>query len=313
MSRTERKVADLVEDDPEMADALSVVRDRAADGGVEWADVNDELTSGQWGRLIEKGLIESNADDRFELADPEGVTAALDGDGESVVEFDDDEEIETTGWSRADKLAGLGVLALMTSYYFDPLMDVVGGTLDVFLGPLAELMPFYAVILVLATVTGVYSAVLQANLANTELMQRQQERMQAIQDEKEAAKERGDDEALDRIQDQEMEMMSDQMAAMKEQFRPMVWITLLTIPVFVWMWWQIQRGLIPDVQQTMVMPLVGEIQLNSSAGAVPFPAWIVWYFLCSMGFTQLIRKATDIQVTPTGGSSDTGSSAKAAD
>jgi uncharacterized membrane protein (DUF106 family) len=27
--------------------------------------------------------------------------------------------------------------------------------------------------------------------------------------------------------------------------------------------------------------------------------WIIWYFLCSMGFTQLIRKALNIQTTPT--------------
>jgi uncharacterized membrane protein (DUF106 family) len=28
-------------------------------------------------------------------------------------------------------------------------------------------------------------------------------------------------------------------------------------------------------------------------------AWIVWYFLCSMAFTQIIRKGLDIDMSPT--------------
>jgi uncharacterized membrane protein (DUF106 family) len=27
-------------------------------------------------------------------------------------------------------------------------------------------------------------------------------------------------------------------------------------------------------------------------------AWIVWYFLCSMGFTQIIRKSLNIDISP---------------
>jgi len=31
----------------------------------------------------------------------------------------------------------------------------------------------------------------------------------------------------------------------------------------------------------------------------PIQTWIVWYFLCSMAFTQVIRKALDINMSPT--------------
>jgi uncharacterized membrane protein (DUF106 family) len=88
------------------------------------------------------------------------------------------------------------------------------------------------------------------------------------------------------------------MGMFKEQFRPMVWIMLLTIPVFLWMYWMIlspEQALDPN---TIVMPLIGETTWKTGVLG-PLQAWILWYFLCSMGFTQLIRKSLNIQTTPT--------------
>ena len=52
MARTASKVQDLVKEDAEMEDALEFILERADEGTVSWGDVSDELTSGQWGRLI---------------------------------------------------------------------------------------------------------------------------------------------------------------------------------------------------------------------------------------------------------------------
>ncbi|NNC25236.1 DUF106 domain-containing protein, partial [Salinisphaera sp. USBA-960] len=74
-----------------------------------------------------------------------------------------------------------------------------------------------------------------------------------------AAKERGDEEALDRIQKEQMEAMGDQLGMFKMQFRPMVWIMLLTIPVFLWMYWklgQIDQGV------ELILPLIGHTHLK---------------------------------------------------
>ncbi|MFB6219261.1 MAG: EMC3/TMCO1 family protein, partial [Halobacteriaceae archaeon] len=49
---------------------------------------------------------------------------------------------------------------------------------------------------------------------------------------------------------------------------------------------------------TLVLPFVGQVGLQEGAVG-PMQTWIVWYFLCSMGFSQVIRKALDIQVSPT--------------
>ena len=54
MSRIERKVRSMVKSDAEMKSAIQTVLDSANDNEVTWADVRDSITSGQWGRLIEK-------------------------------------------------------------------------------------------------------------------------------------------------------------------------------------------------------------------------------------------------------------------
>ena len=171
--------------------------------------------------------------------------------------------------------------------------------MDLAIGPINDVLPFYAVILILALVTGLYSSLLQANLMDTSKMSEYQGKMKAIQDKRERAKERGDDEAMERIQQEQMEAMGEQMGMLKEQFRPMVWIMLFTIPVFLWMYWMIYDGDL-DALGTVTFPLAGEMDTWRSGLVGPIQAWIVWYFVCSMAFTQILRKALNVSTTPTG-------------
>jgi uncharacterized membrane protein (DUF106 family) len=302
MARTAEKVESLIEEDVTMADAIAAVRrETKANGGeIEWGDVRDDLTSGQWGRLIETGVLVSG-DEGFRLADPEAVDSVLDED-ESVTtttttasgDADADTHDDPT-WSQYDKLAGVAALGLMVGYYYTPVRDAVGGMIDLLLSPLSATMPFYAVILSIAMITGLYSTLLQSNLMDMNKMAEYQEQMQAIQEKQKRAKERGDDEALEKIREEQMDAMGDQLGMFKEQFRPMVWIFLLTIPLFLWMYWKIGTGDIGGT--TVVMPMHGEVTWDEGLVG-PMQAWIVWYFLCSMGFTQLIRKSLNLQTTP---------------
>ena len=296
MARAGEKVDDLVREDEGMEEAIRTVLSRADPGPIEWADVEEDLTSGQWGRLIERGVLRSTDDgDGFELDDPEAVRTALDGD--EAADGDDPD----SSWTTYDKLAGLGALAMFAGYSIGEVREVIGGTIDLLLGPLDAMLPFYVVVLVLAMATGLYSSLLQANLMNAEKMQYYQERMSDIREREQAAKERGDEEALDEIREEQMEAASENLGMFKEQFRPMAWIMLLTIPAFLWMYWKILPGggNITDTELRIVMPLVGEVSWRDGVVG-PVQTWLVWYFVCSMGFTQLIRKALNIQTTPTG-------------
>lgn len=290
MARTKARVEELVREDPEMRSAIERVMAAANGGTVDWGDVSDDLTSGQWGRLIEQGVLEDADGDGFRIADRDGVEAGLSED------VDVDEDSEESSWSTYDKLAGLGAIGMFAGYSIPSVRNAIGSLLDVLIGPIEAALPFYAVILVLSLFTGLYSTLLQANLMDMDKMSEYQSQMQEIQDRRKAAKERGDDEALEEIQEEQMAAMGDQMGMFKEQFRPMVWIMLLTIPVFLWMYWMIRtQTLVPT---SIVFPIAGKIGWEQGVVG-PIQAWIVWYFVCSMGFTQVIRKALNIQTTPT--------------
>jgi len=296
MARTAEKVESLAREDGALVDALETALSVAeSKGTVQWNDVSDDMTSGQWGRLIESGLLADADGSGFVVDDPEGVRDALSDDEMETSTSVDDEE---SSWSRYDKLAALGALGMFAGYSVGSVRNAIGSALDLLFGPLEAVLPFYVVVMVLAMLTGLYSTLLQANLMDMDKMGEYQEQMKAIQEKRKAAKERGDDEALDRIQEEQMDAMGDQMGMFKEQFRPMVWIMLLTIPVFLWMYWMLLAEGQQVAPQSITLPLIGERTWQQGVLG-PLQAWILWYFLCSMGFTQIIRKALNIQTTPT--------------
>ena len=294
MAKTERRVEDLVGDGEEMADALSAVLAVADEKGtVSWGDVSDDLSSGEWGRLIESGLLVDADGDGFVLDDPEGVREAL-----SEAEPAESEEKDLS-WSRRDKLAGLGVLLLFLAYSQQGLRDVIAGDgINLVLGPLNATLPFHVVVLILALATGLWTAVLQDNMMDTSIMSDYQETQQEFKEKIEEAKERDDDERVKELRQEQMEEMD--LGVFKAQFRPMVWIMLLTIPVILWIYWMVLDGHVIETGTAMVLPLVGEVSTWQTAVVGPIQLWLVWYFVCSLSFSQIMRKALNVQVSPTG-------------
>lgn len=307
MSRTAERASALVEEKPDLGEALATILEIAegGDGEVAWAEVRDDLTSGQWGRLIETGILVDGARG-FVLEDPEGVKEVLDdADIEYLIATSSAEEIEETQWTDWDKAAAVLTIALFAGYAWEPARNFFGELMDIVIGPLAAVLPFYGVIMVLSLFTGLYSTLLQANLMNQEKMAAYQQQMKAMTKRRKRAKEAGDEEALEQIQREQMEAMGDQLGMFKEQFRPMVWIMFLTIPVFLWLLWAVSMRLGTPAYDPAEF---GEIVLPLSSGPLLWSheliwwlePWIVWYFVCSIAFTQIIRKSLNIQMTPTG-------------
>ena len=300
MSKVERRVRSLVGEDGEMRGAVEVVLDSATDGEVRWIDVRDKITSGQWGRLIEKEIL-VDGDTGFALADRDAIEAGLEDDADDITSSDV-ETPETTSWTKWDKLAGVATMGAFVGYAVNPVRNAIAGAFDLVLGPLLNVVPFYVVIMVIALATGLYSTLLRAGLMDMEKMGAYQERMKDIQNRRKDAKERDDDEALDAIQEEQMDAMGDQLGMFKEQFRPMVWIMFLTIPAFLWMFWVVgyrgSEATYPGIAtENLVVPLA--VSVTWDTGIVgPMQMWIVWYFLCSMAFTQLIQKSLNIEMSP---------------
>ena len=297
MSRIERRVRKLVADD-EMRDAVEIVLERAEEGEIKWIDVREDLTSGQWGRLIEQEIL-VDGEEGFELADPEATRDGLEEDGNEFTSGSDVDVPDTSSWTQWDKGALVATLLFFVGYTWGPVRDLIGNAVHLLLGPINNVLPFYAVIMVIALATGLYSTLLRAALMDMDKMSKYQERMKDIQNRRKQAKEAGDDEALDAIQEEQMEAMGDQLGMFKEQFRPMVWIMFLTIPAFLWMYWMVGfRG--SDAHGTfesIVIPIAGTVEWTTGIIG-PIQIWIIWYFLCSMAFTQIIQKSLNIRMSP---------------
>ncbi len=291
MSRIERKVRSIVRSDAEMKPAIRTVLDSATDNEVQWIDVRDQITSGQWGRLIEKGIL-VDGDNGFRIEEPDAVREGLEEPSEP-------DEIEGTSWSKWDKGAAVATLLLFAGYAWAPARNLIGGAVDLLLGPVTGVLPFYAVIMIVAVATGLYSTILRVALMDMDKMSQYKDQMKEVSERRKAAKESGDDEALEAIQEEQMEMMGDQLGMFKEQFRPMVWIMFLTIPAFLWMFWAVgYRGAPAQYQlETLVIPFAGTVEWTTGILG-PIQVWIVWYFLCSMAFTQIIQKGLNISMTP---------------
>ncbi|QCS40939.1 DUF106 domain-containing protein [Natrinema versiforme] len=284
-------------------EALVIVYERS-DGGteeLEWSDVRDSLSSDQWGTLIEREVLVS-AGTGFAIAEPDQVERLLAGDdssertgtGDEPSEHTGLDDIESPSWTSADKAAGVFALFLFAGYWNAQIRNIVASVESVVLGPVAEFVPFHLIIVFLAVVTGLYSTILQSRLMDREKLEEYKQRMEDLRERKEAATERGDDAALERIQEEQIAAAGDQFGMFKLQFRPMVWIMLLTIPVFLWLRWKVRGGHLGAGETGLVVPLAGSVTWQQSLVG-PMQTWIVWYFVCSMAARQLIQKTLDLR------------------
>ncbi len=183
----------------------------------------------------------------------------------------------------------LGIFLMLGVMIIPGFMDKVGNIMDALLNPLVSLLPLHMIIFVLAAITGLYASLIQKYTMDWELMRRVQEKMKNIQKEFRQAQLSNNAAKIKKLQDQQAQMMGDQMEMMKQQFKPMLYISIISIPLFFWVYLVIGRN--PDA--TMLFPFWGEQKLTDNLFG-PFQYWLFWYFLCSIPVSQMTRKALNI-------------------
>ena len=174
----------------------------------------------------------------------------------------------------------------------------VGTALDVVLGPFADFVgEFLILILILSVVTGIYTSVVQKYTMNWELMAKSKEYQKQIRDlQKEymEAKKENNQHKMKKIEKTRTEVMRKQTQfsgeMFKQQMKPMAYIMIITIPIFMWIWMYVESH--PDMVVTF--PLFGVTEL-SSAFIFSLPFWVLWYMMCSIPITQVVRKALGIR------------------
>ncbi len=176
----------------------------------------------------------------------------------------------------------LGAVLLGTDF-----RNEVGAVVDIFFSPFSSLLPMVMVIFVLSVITGLYASLIQKYTMDWSLMHSIQDRMKRFQKEYKEAQKAGNKQKLAKLEEERAKMMSEQGTIMKQQLKPMMYITVVTLPIFYWIYMQM------DVHATVLLPVLGEKSLAQSVmGFIQY--WIVWYLLCSLMMSQVIRKALDV-------------------
>lgn len=170
--------------------------------------------------------------------------------------------------------------------------DAVGKAVGILMNPILALVGqenFHLILLVMAIITAIYASVIQKYTIDWDLMKNTQERMKVFQKEFREAQLSQNTYMLKKLEEQRQEMMEDQMKMSKQQFKPMAYISIISIPLFMWAYYYISG----HGNATMVFPFCGE-QLLTSKAIWFFQHWLYWYFISSLGISQLIRKALNI-------------------
>lgn len=262
------------------------------DGTVTYAAVNDVIEAETWGRLLKTGAL-IPVDSVFVIDDPPAVRDALEkanieapaGSGQTSTGTDE------SAWRPVDKLAGVGALTLVAGYQVSAIKSAIVGPMDLVLGPLAGLLPFPLLVIVLATVVALVSTGVRRQLLDQEQMDAQKERLQQVQDRLSAARQRGDDAAVERLTDRQQDLMRDQLGLMKNTFRPLVWTMFVTVPVFLWLSWFVMNPAGAIVTAAPVIPVIDQI-VWSARLVGPMQIWMVWYFMSSLASNLLVKRTT---------------------
>ncbi len=189
-----------------------------------------------------------------------------------------------------DKVAiGLGIFLMFGIIAIPGLRDIIGNLVGGLLNPLLSILPLHIIIFILAAITGLYASLIQKYTMDWELTRRIQEKMKALQSEMRQAQLTNNAAKLKKLQAQQAEMMEDQMTMMKQQFKPMLYISIISIPLFFWVYLAISQS--PDA--AVIFPFWGEQKLTDKV-FWEIQYWLFWYFICSMPVSQITRKALNI-------------------
>jgi uncharacterized membrane protein (DUF106 family) len=182
-----------------------------------------------------------------------------------------------------------GFLVMFASMFWMEFRDAIAGAVDLIISPITSTMPFYIVVLAIAAIVTVFSTFIQKYTMDWELMRHVTEKNRALQKEMREAQLAGNKAKLKKLQEDQLTGMQDQTALTKMQFKPMGFLAIVSVPLFIWAYWYLSQ----HNTLSMIFPFAGQVTLISG-GFFIFPWWILWSLLCSLAIGQIVRKAFNV-------------------
>ncbi len=194
-------------------------------------------------------------------------------------------------WDKYSLWFTFGFMFLMMWAYTVPwLREGVGQGMDAVFAPFVTgfNIPFYILIVILSALTGLYSSIVQKYTIDYEKMTETQERMKEFQTEYREAQLSQDEKKIKKMEVKKDRVMREQLEMSQNQFKPMAYILVLTVPIFFWLLFRLK-----EVPSTITLPYAGLQSLLAPVLWV-IPAWMIWYMICSITLSQIIRKSLNI-------------------
>lgn len=199
-------------------------------------------------------------------------------------------------------IALAAMVGIMLLYQWEWARQTIAGLVDIIIGPFVAMgLPFFALLLILATITGFYSSLIQKYTIDYEKMADVQEKLKDFNVKFREAQMSGDERLIKKMQARQQAILNEQMQMTQQQFTPMIYIMIVTIPIFFWIYEKIRAmpmsgevtAAIADLSNSIVIPFAG-LSSYFDIYLWVFPLWLLWYLLCSLCMTQIIRKALNI-------------------
>lgn len=199
-------------------------------------------------------------------------------------------------------IALAAMVGIMLLYQWEWARQTIAGLFDIIIGPFVAMgLPFFALLLILATITGFYSSLIQKYTIDYEKMAEVQDKLKDFNVKFREAQMSGDERLIKKMQARQQAILNEQMQMTQQQFTPMIYIMIVTIPIFFWIYEKIRAmpmsgevtAAIADLSNSIVIPFAG-LSSYFDVYLWIFPLWLLWYLLCSLCMTQIIRKALNI-------------------
>jgi uncharacterized membrane protein (DUF106 family) len=180
-------------------------------------------------------------------------------------------------------------LVMTVAYAF--LRIPVGQAMNYVLGGLITTLyvPLFITILLLSVITGSYSSLLLNRFVDQKQLKQSQAKMREFQKVYREAQLAGDKGKLKKLEKERAEVMELSMDVQAQTMRPMPYILIISLPLFGWLSYIMSQTWPIQVSTTIRLPYFGELPYTQGV-FFGFPVWLIWYLVCSLVFTQVIRK-----------------------
>ncbi|PTD94295.1 hypothetical protein C9439_03100 [archaeon SCG-AAA382B04] len=173
----------------------------------------------------------------------------------------------------------------------------LGQAANMILEPIAIPNAVEIPIMIAAALTGILSTLSQKYGMDTDGQKQQREKMNELNQKIKEARMSDNDEKLEQLQKERAQMTQEMMSNLTSQFKPMLYILLVTIPIFSWVYYITNPANPFYTQQAlkMTLPFLHEVNLGGTF-FLGFPGWIIWYFIASLPLSQLARKILNVGI-----------------